>query len=748
MTVLPQVILAQATPSVSYSDDPVVQLDEQLRHYGIVPPKGMVYDKIVRLQLAEDKPHKLSAWMIAYHLGEKGGIVATFGSWKGNPEKVVWASISDKAMTPQEHIDYKQRIAEADARREQELLRLRAECVKESESIIAKGGKVPANFPYLVKKGLDVPEGIYLHEGKIAVPVLSEIGIHGFEFIHHDGVKRSLVGTDKKGHWFCFKGDEHRVLIAEGWATGASLSAATGATVYTTFGVGNLYDVATWVTKKHPDAIVTICGDLGDIGENKARQTAQALGLQVVFPPEGIEGKDFNDYHAQFGLEALGGLFTPLATRVAAQEENPPADGLLKPQAGFLADVYNYYNATSMYDRKGYALQTAIAVASVILGRRYRTDNNNYSTLYLLNIGTTGVGKDHANAVITAILSACGKINLYSGEGYTSDGAVITALYNQPKHICVWDEFGRSLQAGKMSKDGYGMSAITKLMTAIGRCNNVITSKNYSGAALDKKKVKDVEKKIIHNPALTLLAMSTPETFFEGVGPAMVSDGFAGRLIVYVCKAGRELRKKSDTLPVPNTIENWIQNIYTRCGADLTPDTPEEKPTVEIISIPQSVFDFYQAECEQYFMDMQDDLEKKGKGLHNLVNRSSEMALRLSLIVALSRDPWTKTISHDDMDWSIKYIKACALGAIKEFQRTMYSSEFEGTKLEALEAFRRSGKEGITTTEMNKKYPFAKWRSKDRKEVLDALKEAELIDVRLITGGPGRPKTVYYLLGD
>ena len=317
MALLPQVILAKPSPAVSNSDEPLVQLEDQLRHYGLIPPKSWVYDKIVRLQLAEDKPHKLSGWMIAYHIGN-GGIVATFGSWKGQPEKVVWTSINERVMTAQESLEYKQRIIEAEAKREQELLRLRAEAIREAESIRTKAVPVPANFPYLARKGLSVPEGVYFHEGKLAVPVLSEVGIHGFEFIHHDGVKRSMVGTDKKGHWFCFQGAPERVLIAEGWATGASLNQATGATVYTTFGAGNLYDVASWAVRKHPQALVTICGDLGDVGENKARQAADGLGIEVVFPSEGIKGKDFNDMHLEIGLEAVKSVF---ATKVAVRKE-------------------------------------------------------------------------------------------------------------------------------------------------------------------------------------------------------------------------------------------------------------------------------------------------------------------------------------------------------------------------------------------------------------------------------------------
>ena len=710
----------------------------------------MVYDRIIRLQLAEDKPHKLSAWMIAYHLGQ-GGIVATFGSWKGQPEKVVWSSITEHTMTAQERLDYKARIAQASEKHEQETQRLRVEAAKEAAEIVAKAEPVPANFPYLARKGLPVPKGCYLHEGKLAVPVLSEVGIHGFEFIHHDGTKRSLVGTDKKGHWFCFPGAPERVLIAEGWATGASLNAATGATVYTTFGAGNLYDVASWAVRKHPNAAVMICGDLGEAGESKARQAAEGLGIEVVFPPEGLAegGKDFNDMHVQMGLEAVKSVF---GTKVAVRTQKPLEAVALKPlksmddvpypETGFLRDVFNYYNATSMNERRGFASQTALALGSMILGRRYVTDNENYSSLYLLNVGVTGIGKEHAKKVIGNILKSVNKIKQFIGGGYTSEGAVITALYNHPKHICVWDEFGRHMQAGKFGKDANSTTAISKLMMAIGSCDSFVNSKVYSAAGLDKKKQKDQESKVIYKPAVSLLAMTTPSTFFDGAGSGMVSDGFAGRFITYFSKDKRDIRRKVGSLPVPETIKNWIEVIDRRSGADIKPDFPEEDPVPVVVSIPKDVYDYYTDNCERFFLDWQEDLERKGKGLEDLVNRSSEMALRLALISALSRDPWTESVSMQDMVWAIRYVIYCAQGAVKNFQRTMFSSEFEGDKLDALEAFRKAGSRGITNSEMNKKLPFSKWKARDRRDILEALKEAELIEVK-IESGTGRPKTVY-----
>ena len=222
----------------------------------------------------------------------------------------------------------------------------------------------------------------------------------------------------------------------------------------------------------------------------------------------------------------------------------------------------------------------------------------------------------------------------------------------------------------------------------------------------------------------------------------MVSDGFAGRFITYFSKDKRDIRRKVGSLPVPETIKNWIEVIDRRSGADIKPDFPEEDPVPVVISMPKDVYDYYTDNCERFFLDWQEDLERKGKGLEDLVNRSSEMALRLALISALSRDPLTESVSMQDMVWAIRYVIYCAQGAVKNFQRTMFSSEFEGDKLNALEAFRKAGSRGITNSDMNKMQPFSKWKTKDRKEILEALKEADLIDVKLETGA-GRPKTVY-----
>ena len=105
------------------------------------------------------------------------------------------------------------------------------------------------------------------------------------------------------------------VLVAEGYATGASLHQATGHAAAVAFDAGNLAQVARTLRELHPDALILLCGD-DDVqtfartgrnpGRDKATAAARAVRGLAVFPdslPDG--GSDFNDMHQAGGLDAV-----------------------------------------------------------------------------------------------------------------------------------------------------------------------------------------------------------------------------------------------------------------------------------------------------------------------------------------------------------------------------------------------------------------------------------------------------------
>ena len=105
------------------------------------------------------------------------------------------------------------------------------------------------------------------------------------------------------------------LLVAEGYATAASLHQATSYPVATAFDVGNLVHVAKALRKMYPLALLVLCGDDdaqtfartgNNPGRDKATAAARAVRGLAVFPaPLPADGSDFNDLHHAAGLDAV-----------------------------------------------------------------------------------------------------------------------------------------------------------------------------------------------------------------------------------------------------------------------------------------------------------------------------------------------------------------------------------------------------------------------------------------------------------
>lgn len=133
-------------------------------------------------------------------------------------------------------------------------------------------------------------------KGVLIVPIFDANNkLVNLQFIQPDGTKRFLSGGKKKGCFFIIGEATDKILIAEGFATGASLFEYHGLQVYVAFDAGNLESVAEIVRAKRPEAEIIICGDNDEsgIGQTKARAAALAIGGKYIIPP--THGHDWND---------------------------------------------------------------------------------------------------------------------------------------------------------------------------------------------------------------------------------------------------------------------------------------------------------------------------------------------------------------------------------------------------------------------------------------------------------------------
>jgi len=738
--------------------DPRASFLNVLTAEGFAAPKVLAIGRLDRIDGNEDRRGKKSAWYVYNEIEDNqqsGQIigVASYGDWKTGVSES-WCSRSEHQMNTAERNSY--RIAREAMRLEYE----RETAIKQKEAaarafeIWSNSPQANDDHPYLLAKGVKAYDGVKLsRDGDLIIPSAVDNEIVSLQYIRDGdflingepiGNKKFLTGGRTKGGWFVIEGETDVIYIAEGYATSASVHEATGKTTYIAYNAGNLYEVASYVKNTWPQSRIIISGDddtgtAGNAGRTKAEQAAQGLGIECVFPTGVI---DFNDMHKELGIKALREYLNPEKLE-AYEAVKKPLSQAVERQPGILGDIADYYHATSGNDQHGFAIQTALAITSIILGRGYKTSLENYTSLYLLNVAKSGTGKEHAKTIIEKILYECGSGHLIAGDGYTSAGAVFSTLLDRPRHISVIDEFGRYLEAGRDLKGGnhHQREANTKLMESIGRAHSLIRPPSYSSMTLKKDAADAIKNRQVHNPAITLLTMTTPDTLFSTLDMGAIKDGFINRFIISISDAEREIRKHKQPIDVPDRIIRWVHDVTARSDKAHIANEPAAPVVLEFSSEAMKK----QVEFQKYCIDQANYLERFG--MAELTGRSNEMAMRLSLICALARDAGANEISGDDMDWGIGYVRHCLEKTIDRLKISVSHSSFEHQKKEILADLRERSTEGITWSQMQKTAPYSQHKPKDLKEIMQSLKDADLAgDEAYQPDGGGRPTTKWKAL--
>lgn len=167
--------------------------------------------------------------------------------------------------------------------------------------------------------------------------------------------KRFLPGGRKTGlfHWCGDPAQAPGLLIAEGYATSASIFEATGRPCAVAFDCGNLVHVAAGFCEQYPGVPILICGDddaetRARTGKNPGRAGAEAAarkvrrlgGIAAAVFPEGLPvgETDFNDLAVHGGAEAVRTIINracdELLAEAARQATPPPLGAINGVEAG------------------------------------------------------------------------------------------------------------------------------------------------------------------------------------------------------------------------------------------------------------------------------------------------------------------------------------------------------------------------------------------------------------------------------
>jgi putative DNA primase/helicase len=198
---------------------------------------------------------------------------------------------------------------------------------------------------YLTRKGVKAHGVRFAPDGALLVPMHDAAG----ELVNVQSIRPERGGDGAPDKLFVkdgrVSGTLHMIgkpeadawlLVAEGYATGASCHEATGRPVAVAFNAGNLGHVVRVLRVRFPGARLLVCGDDDrateartgkNPGREKATEAARLARGPAVFPSfddEGCEDRsDFNDMHQCAGLAAVRDLIEAAVSTAEAQRAGP-----------------------------------------------------------------------------------------------------------------------------------------------------------------------------------------------------------------------------------------------------------------------------------------------------------------------------------------------------------------------------------------------------------------------------------------
>ena len=248
-------------------------------------------------------------------------------------EKTTWVA-TGHTLTKEQLEAQRAEVAQKREERQRLILEQQHKTAREAHTEWIAHDWASADNPYLQAKGVQ-PFGVREDvDGTLLVPVMTvDKELRGMQTISPEGEKRFMYGMEKNGNFHMIADPDKdlskdlaqgEIILAEGYATGATLHMATEKPVAVAFDAGNLEPVAKKLREKFPNAAITICADNDhqhtrktpegvepwNKGVELAQRAAQEVGGKVVVPifTDEERGKgltDFNDLHQSRGLDEV-----------------------------------------------------------------------------------------------------------------------------------------------------------------------------------------------------------------------------------------------------------------------------------------------------------------------------------------------------------------------------------------------------------------------------------------------------------
>ena len=282
-------------------------------------PRDIIMDgKLRRFSTKAADRNDRAGWYVFCNDGKH--CWGAYGDWREGT-RFKFNGVEPSVMSSLERLEYK-KLHESLKRKQEAERRKNAEyAARIAAKTIDRMNKTPeaiAAHPYVIAKKIRTHANVGVLMGLLCVPIYNEgelVGIQRISGAERNNKKISF-GTPMRGSWHLLGTIENDIIIAEGYATAASLYEATGTATVVAFFAGNLQAVAAYFRKKYPKANIVIAADDdgNNIGKQKAEAAASEIRGVVRYLPENDTTprlSDFNDLAAHSGLDSVKSIIYP-----------------------------------------------------------------------------------------------------------------------------------------------------------------------------------------------------------------------------------------------------------------------------------------------------------------------------------------------------------------------------------------------------------------------------------------------------
>ncbi len=437
-----------------------------------------------------------------------------------------------------------------------------------------------------------------------------------------------------------------------------------------------------------------------------------------------------NGHHpARAMLNALETATQIKVDEAKTDSDPPPPKPLPKgwdQVGGVIADMMTLMVTTAKRPQPVLALGASLCAIGALMGRKYRTESNTRSNLYVVGIAESGAGKNHSRMVINELFRKANLLQYLGGNKIASGAGFISAIQRQPSSLFQLDEFGMFLSAAADRKRSPRyVCEILDLMTEL----YTTSGTTYFGVEYATNQNENAHRSI-HQPCACIYGTTTPVHFWQALQTANTADGSLARFLIMQSENDfPDSNEHFGEIDPPQSLIDQLRLIHDgggKLGGNLTDVGAVDEVAVAPRVVPMA------AEAKKRFKQLDHDLIERlrisrGSGFTSILARIEENATKLALIRAVSRDPVDPQIVEADAKWGIMFSQYCAELSIREASSRVSENVAESFHKRAFQILHLSGPGGLSKSEFTRKTQFLDHRQRDG--VLRTLVEANLIEV-------------------